>query len=98
MLAIRGATTIEYDSKENIIGEVSSLLSKLVNENKINKDEIVSIIFSNTADIKSFYPATAARVSGYDFCPLFSVQEPEIIGSLPLCIRILIFLDRKKSL
>lgn len=92
MNAIRGAITIEQDTKEEIISAVKELLEAICAKNSLNKDDIISIIFSSTADIHSFYPAKAARISGFN-CPFFSAQEPEINGSLPLCIRVMIFTD-----
>ena len=49
--------------------------------------------FSNTADIRSFYPAKAAREAGFFSCALYSSLEPEIENSLNKCIRVMVLAD-----
>ena len=61
MRAIRGATSVEIDSAEAIKKNIKSLLSKIVEENELCEDNIICIMFSNTSDIRSYYPAKAAR-------------------------------------
>ena len=93
MKAIRGATTVEFDSAEQIKERVKELLESLCSQNSIEKDSIICIMFSNTADIRSYYPAKAARECGFSGSALYSSLEPEIEGSLALCIRLMLFID-----
>ncbi len=94
MVVIRGATTIESDSKENIQTAVKELLEQIELANRISRGEMTSIVFSSTADIHSYYPAKAAREAGFETSALFSAMEPEIDGALPLCIRVMIFVEK----
>ncbi len=94
MTVIRGATTIDHDVKEEIQKAVQSLLEQIVIRNNLKRDEIVSIVFSSTSDIHSYYPAKAAREAGFECCSLFSAQEPEIDGALALCIRVMLFVEK----
>ncbi len=94
MVVIRGATTLEQDEKEEIRRAVAELLEQIANRNSLKKDEIVSIVFSSTSDIHSYYPAKAAREAGFDGCSLFSAQEPDIEGGLVLCIRVMLFVEK----
>ena len=94
MVVIRGATTIAEDSQEEIKRAVAELLEQIVSCNHLIKDELVSIVFSSTSDIHSYYPAKAARDAGFSSCSLFSAMEPEIEGGLPLCIRVMIFVEK----
>lgn len=94
MTVIRGATTIPGDEPEEIKKAVKELLDQTVSRNSLNRDEILSIVFSSTSDIHSYYPAKAAREAGYSSSPLFSSQEPDIEGGLPLCIRVMLFVER----
>ena len=89
MIAIRGATTVEYDSAENIKESVRELMLEIMRRNGLSHENIVCIIFSSTADLRSYYPAAAAREAGFCSCPLFSAAEPDIKGALPKCIRVL---------
>lgn len=97
MKAIRGATTVSRDSAEEIKNSVKELLDEIVKVNALKIDDVVCINFTNTADIRSFYPARAAREAGYYLCPLFSAQEPDIDGALKLCIRVMLLVDNVDS-
>jgi cytidylate kinase len=94
MVIIRGATTIQRDSKECISSAVKALLDAIFDENRLQKGEIDGFLFSLTSDIHSYHPAKAARECGYDFAPLFAAVEPDIDGGLPLCIRLMLFTNR----
>lgn len=95
MVVIRGATTIAQDEKEEIKKAVAELLDQIANRNSLGKDQILSIVFSSTSDIHSYYPAKAAREAGYVHCSLFSSVEPEIEGGLSLCIRVMLFVEKE---
>lgn len=94
MVVIRGATTVAADEKDEIRRAVAELLEQIVSCNGLKRDEFVSMVFSSTSDIHSYYPAKAAREAGYEGCSLFSAMEPEIEGGLKLCIRVMIFVEK----
>ena len=96
MKAIRGATTIGKDTPEEIRAAVKELLLEICEKNQLQKDEIICILFSSTADIRSLYPAKAAREAGFTGAALYSSAEPEIDGALPLCIRVMLLTDGSK--
>jgi len=85
--AIRGATTAE-NTKENIIGNTRQLLEEIVKSNSLEIDQIVSILFTCTKDLNAAYPAVAAREMGITHAALMCVQEMDVVGSLPRCIRV----------
>ena len=95
MKIIRGATTIEKDCKEEISSSVKELLDEVFSVNELKKEEVSGFLFSLTTDIHSYHPAKAARECGYDFAPLFAAIEPEIEGGLKLCIRLMLFTEKK---
>ena len=94
MVVIRGATTISEDTPDEIRSAVKELLEQIEKRNAISRDEVVSIVFSSTSDIHSYYPAKAAREAGFEGASLFSAQEPEINGGLKLCIRTMLFVEK----
>jgi len=94
MTVIRGATTISQDTKEEIRDAVKELLEQIEIKNGLKRDEIVSIVFSSTSDIHSYYPTKAAREAGFECVSLFSAQEPQIEGGMPLCIRAMLFIEK----
>ena len=97
MKAIRGATTVQNDTAEEIKECVSELLLKIKEKNSLSDEEIICIMFSNTADIRSYYPAKAAREAGFISCALFSSLEPEINGALRKCIRVMVLTESNLS-
>ncbi|MDE7087643.1 MAG: (d)CMP kinase, partial [Clostridia bacterium] len=93
MKAIRGATTVSADKPELIKQCVKELLNEIVNVNNLDSAQIICIMFSNTSDLHSFYPAKAAREAGFSSCALYSSLEPEIDGALKKCIRVMMLVE-----
>ena len=89
LMAIRGATTIETDCREEIERVSIELLNEIMRLNGLDEGDVVSLQISTTGDIASYYPATALRLSGCKI-PLFSSLEPHIEGSVSKCIRFLV--------
>ncbi len=93
---IRGATTVDANSKESIISRSKELLLLLQKANHFNTEDIVSIFFSMTSDLNAAFPAEAARQLGWNKVPLFGMQESDVEGGLGKCIRILIQINSNK--
>lgn len=98
MKAIRGAITVKENKKEEIIKATYFLMEEIKNLNKLDKDDIVSIITTATKDLDSSYPGDGIRLSGFDV-PIICLQEQYVKDSLKKCIRLLIHIkdDRKIS-
>lgn len=90
LYAIRGATTSEYNSKDDILNNTRSLLESVLEKNKIDNKNIVSIIFTLTDDLNAVYPAKAARELGIVTAALMCARELPVPDSLEKCIRIMI--------
>ncbi len=93
VLALRGAITIESDQPHHIGAAVTRILATLYERNSLQHDDVVSILFSATKDIRSAPPAAAARVFGLVDVPLLCTQEMDVEGSLPLCIRLMLHIE-----
>lgn len=87
--AVRGATTVEADSPNEIAAATSELLLEMMSRNGIEKDDLVSIIFTSTPDLVSEFPAAAARQIGISDIPLLCSTEIDVKGAVPNCIRVL---------
>ena len=97
---IRGATTVDEDVSAEIHAATRELLEEVLRVNDIVEyDEIVSAIFTTTQDLKSTFPAEAARALGMKLVPLLCASEIPVAGSMPRCIRILLHVntDKKQS-
>ena len=95
---IRGAITADSNIKEEIIEKTKELLIALKKENDFKIEDITSIFFNVTPDLNAAFPAQAARELGWNKVPLLDMQEIEVPGSLPRCIRILVQINCQKSL
>ena len=94
---IRGAITAESNTKKEIIEKTKELLITLKKANDFKIEDIVSVFFSVTPDLNVAFPAQSARELGWNRVPLFDMQEINVSGSLPGCIRVLIQINCQKS-
>lgn len=97
MRAIRGAITVKENSKTAISEAAEELINKILTDNNIRKEELVSIIFTATLDLDQAYPAAAVRKMGYDMIPLLCYQEMFVKNSLEKCIRAMVYINRECS-
>lgn len=97
--ALRGATTVAEDTETQITERVQELLADLLERNGLVHEDVISVIFTATADIVSMFPATAARGIGFGAVPLLCASEIPVPGSMPRCIRVLLHVatDRPKA-
>ena len=96
--AIRGAITVNENEDSQIFAATEELLSEIMKQNSINKDDLISMIFTLTPDLNACFPARAARNIGFDNVPLMCMSEIDVKGALEKCIRILIHTNSDKSL
>jgi len=87
--ALRGATTVDHDTEDQVTERVQELLVEVMARNGLVEDDIVSILFTATADVVSMFPATAARGIGFGAVPLLCAAEINVPGATPHCIRLL---------
>ena len=95
--ALRGATTLDADTTEQMEERVQALLEEMLERNGVHHDDIISIVFTATEDVTSVFPASAARTIGLGDVPLLCARELSIDGATPLCIRVLMHLTTERS-
>ncbi|HEX2038588.1 MAG TPA: chorismate mutase [Acidimicrobiales bacterium] len=95
--ALRGATTVDADTTEQVHERVQALLAAMLDRNDVSKDDLISIVFTATDDIHSMFPAAAARAIGMGDVPLLCARELDIEGGTPLCIRVLVHVMTERS-
>jgi monofunctional chorismate mutase len=88
--AIRGATSVEEDDPQQIADATRELLGQIVERNSLEIDEIVSVFFTVTQDLRSAFPALAARKMGWVNVPLLCASEIPVEGSMERCLRALV--------
>ena len=95
--ALRGATTIEVDDVEHLTTRMVELFEELFDRNGIDHDDVVSILFTATDDIRCTFPATAARTYGLGDVPLICARELDVEGGTPLCVRVMLHLETDRA-
>ena len=89
LFALRGATSVDVNESDAILGATEWLMREIMKRNAIGPDDVVSCIFTMTGDLDAEFPAVAARRLGYDRVPLMCAQEIPVPGALPRIIRVL---------
>ena len=97
--ALRGATTVDADTPDQIMGRTVALLEEMFERNGVDHDDLISILFTVTSDLSSAFPAAGARTIGLGDVPLLCAQEIPVHPSMPRCIRVLAHLttDRPRA-
>jgi chorismate mutase len=94
---LRGATTVDADTVEQVTERSQELMRELMERNGLVEDDIVSILFTATGDVRSIFPATAIREIGFGAVPLLCAAEIPVPGAMPLCIRALLHVYTERS-
>jgi chorismate mutase len=99
MYALRGAISVESNSEEDITKATKKLMLKVMEENNITENDLVSIITSATDDLNKVYPGKAIREIGYNLTPILCLQEMKVENSSDKMIRLLLHVngDRDKK-
>jgi chorismate mutase len=95
--ALRGATTVDADTVEQVTERVQELLRELMARNDLVEDDVISIVFTATGDVISMFPATAARGIGFGAVPLLCAGEIPVPGATPHCLRALLHVNTTLS-
>lgn len=97
--AVRGAVQLERDEAGHMDEQVSELLTAILERNDLTTDDLISVWFTATPDLRSDFPAAAARKLGIVDVPLICAQELDIEGAMPRVVRVLAHIesDRPRS-
>jgi chorismate mutase len=93
---VRGATTADANSREEILTATRQLLALMIRINGIEPEDVGSAIFSLTRDLDAEFPALAARQLGWLDVPLLCTYEVDVPGSLRRCVRVLVHWNTSK--
>ncbi len=95
---IRGATTVDSNTREAILTVTRELLEALVRANDIRAEDVASAYFTTSPDINAEFPAVAARdYLGWTDVALMCGHEMAVPGSLPMCLRILLHVNTDRA-
>jgi chorismate mutase len=95
---IRGAITVESNSREAIVSAARELLDEMISQNDIHKQDVASAYFTTTPDLNAEFPAVAARNGlGWSNVALMCGHEMNVPGSLAMCLRILLHVNTDRT-
>jgi chorismate mutase len=95
--AVRGAITCSEDTSEQVNEATQELLIAMMERNELVHDDVISIIFTTSADLTSAFPATCARGIGFGDIPLLCASEINVPGAMAKCIRIMMHVYTARS-
>lgn len=96
--AARGAIVVDRDEPEVLFDATGRLLASVLERNGIEHDDLISVLFTVTDDLRSAFPAEAARRMGLGAVPLMCAREIPVEGSMPSVIRLLAHFHSERSL
>ncbi len=91
--AVRGATTVPDNQRQEILDATRELLGAMLEANGLEPDQLVFAMFSGTPDLDAAFPAAAARDMGWSDVPLFGAQELAVEEAPPHCIRVMLLAE-----
>jgi chorismate mutase len=94
--AIRGATQVAGNSREEILEATTELVTEVMTRNELTTDEVISVLFTATPDLTAEFPALAARKLGFHEVPLLCASEINVPHALPRVIRLLAHVETAK--
>jgi chorismate mutase len=95
---IRGAITVEADNAEAILAATKRLLATMIERNGVEIEDIASVLFSLTPDLRAVFPAFGAREMGWVHVPMLHFSEIAVPGALGKVIRVLMHVNTTLSL
>lgn len=95
--ALRGATQVEGNDREQIIEATAELVRVVLDRNGLVPDTLISILFTMTPDLDAEFPAYAARTMGITDVPFLCAQEIPVPGSMPRVIRLMAHVETDRS-
>ncbi|MCO7221128.1 chorismate mutase [Klenkia sp. PcliD-1-E] len=97
--AIRGATQVDADEREQVLEATRELVQTVIDRNGLASEDLISILFTATPDLVSEFPALAARELGLGDVPLMCATEIAVPHALPRVLRLMahVATDRPRS-
>ena len=96
--AARGAIVVPADDPSSLHGATGKLLEAILERNAIAHDDLISILFTVTDDLRSAFPAEAARRMGMGDVPLLCAREIPVAGAMPSVVRVLMHFHSERAL
>lgn len=87
--AIRGAIQVDADERDQILEATAELVTAVMTRNDLTPDDVISVLFTVTPDLKAEFPALAARKLGFHAVPLMCATEIPVPHAMPRVVRLM---------
>lgn len=87
--AVRGAIQVDVDDRDEVLTATAELLGAVLERNQLTASDLISVMFTATPDLRSEFPAYAARQMGITDVPLLCASEIDVPGAMPRVLRLL---------
>ena len=87
--AVRGAIQVARDERQEVLDASTELLEAVLERNALASEDLISVVFTATPDLRSEFPAYAARQMGITDVPLLCATEIDVPGAMPRVLRLL---------
>jgi len=94
--AVRGAVQVDGDDREEILSGTAELVKEVMARNELSTDDVISVVFTATADLSAEFPALAARQLGFQEVPLLCAAEIDVPGAMPRVVRLMMHIETDK--
>lgn len=95
--AVRGATQVDADDRDEVLAATTELLTEVLRRNALHTSDLISVVFTATPDLRSEFPAYAARQMGITDVPLLCAAEIDVPGAMPRVLRLLAHVETRLS-
>jgi chorismate mutase len=91
--AVRGAVQVDANESAAILDGTSELVTEVMTRNQLTPADVISVVFSATADLNAEFPALAARKLGFQDVPLLCCGEIDVPGAMPRVVRLMMHVE-----
>jgi len=95
--AVRGAIQVDADERDQVLEATTELLTTVLERNGLTPGELISVVFTATPDLRSEFPAYAARQMGITDVPLLCAAEIDVPGAMPRVLRLLAHVETEAT-
>ena len=90
----RGPGRRERAARRSSTG-TAELVTEVMTRNQLTPADVISVVFTATADLNAEFPALAARKLGFQDVPLLCCAEIDVPGAMPRVVRLMMHVETR---
>jgi len=87
---------ISGNDRDEILAATTELVTEVMSRNDLSTDDVISVLFTATPDLRAEFPALAARKLGFQEVPLLCASEIDVPGAMPRVVRLMMHIETSK--